>query len=113
VSVAGFLPLLLARSVPADGPAPAALPPGTKIVSFKLFFDERAQFPQTIRQSTIERLLGGGYELADPSASTAGHDWTVEHDGGVISLRAPENAKSSDIVSKLERLGRIRLVKSY
>ena len=25
--------------------------------------------------------------------------WTVEHDGGVISLRAPENAKSSEIVS--------------
>lgn len=124
VSVAGFMPLLLARSEPAD-PAPAAPPPGTKIVSFKLFFDDRAQFPQTIRQSTIERLLGSGCELADFTGSrhsrgsetgaysSGGHDWTVEEDGGVIVLRVPESAKSADIITKLERLSRIRLVKSF
>ena len=126
VSVAGFVPLLLARTEPAD-PVPGGREPvpGTKIVSFKLYFDERAQFPQTIRQGTIERLLGPGYELVEsPSsrggqsgdtgtASAGGRDCTLEHDCGVISLRAPENAKSADIVSKLERLGRIRLVRSY
>jgi len=126
VSVAGFVPLLLARTEPAD-PVPGAREPvpGTKVVSFKLFFDERAQFPQTIRQGTIERLLGPGFELVDSPASRGGQsgetgpaseggrDCTLGRGGGVISLRAPENAKSADIVSKLERLGRIRLVRSY
>jgi hypothetical protein len=126
VSVAGFVPLLLARTEPAD-PVPGAREPvpGTKVVSFKLYFDERAQFPQTIRQSTMERLLGPGYELVESTASrgsqsgetgttsVGGRDCTLEHDGGVISLRVPESAKSADIVSKLERLGRIRLVRSY
>lgn len=125
VSVAGLLPLVLARSMTPADPAPGAPAPGTKIVSFKLYFDERAQFPQTIRQSTIERLLGPGYELSDYTGSrpgraseigaysSGGRDWTVEEDGGVIVLRAPENAKSADIITRLERLSRIRLVKSY
>src|SRR5579872_3449984 len=81
----------------------------TRDVSFKIVFDERVGFPQTIRQSTIEKLLGPEYEIvtrsgpAEPSPidrSTEGsdnRDCRIQRHGGLLTLRVPQGASSAEI----------------
>jgi len=97
----------------------------TRDVSFKVVFDERVGFPQTIRQSTVEKLLGPEYEIvarpgpAEPRArdrsAEAGdsRDCRIQRHGGLLTLRVPQWASSVEIAGRLEQLGRVKSVTIY
>jgi hypothetical protein len=94
----------------------------TRAVSFKVVFDERVGFPQTIRQSTIEKLLGPEYEIiarrgaeeqsaSDRSAEASdSRDCRIQHHGGFLMLRVPQWASSAEIAGRLEQLSRVKSV---
>ena len=105
--------------------APPVATSETREVSFKVVFDERVGFPQTIRQSTIEKLLGPEYEIverrgpADFSASDRSADGSdfrdcrIQHHGGLLTMRVPQGASSAEIAGRLEQLSRVKLVTVY
>jgi hypothetical protein len=85
----------------------------TRDVSFKIVFDDRVGFPQTIRQSTIEKLLGPEYEIvARPRSGEAGdsRDCRIQRHGGLLTVRVPQSASSAEIAARLEQLSRVKLV---
>jgi hypothetical protein len=127
--IAGLIYLAIYSIQPAQSAVPV-----TRDVSFKVVFDERVSFPQTIRQSTIKRLLGPEYEIvmsageqvapegestADPATtawpSGAGsvRDCVIDDHGGLLTLRVPQAANSADIAARLGQLGRIKLITVY
>lgn len=118
-SIFGLVPLLLAL---AETPEP---PPADKLLSFRLFFYDRTRFPQTIRQSTIDLLLGPEYQLVAGGESRAFRwrdaesdpgdfrDRRIYIDGGVITLRAPLHARKRVVADKLELMSRIKAVRTY
>jgi len=118
-SIFGFVPLVLAL---AEAPEP---PPAEKLISLKLFFYDRTRFPQTIRQTTIDFLLGPEYQLVAGGESRAVRwrdaesdpsdfrDRRIYIDGGVITLRAPQNARRRAVADKLELMSRIKMIQIY
>ena len=94
----------------------------TRDVSFKVVFDDRVSFPQTISQSTVVKLLGPEYEIvaprgaaqpstgARPAAASGGRDCRIDGHGGLLTLRVPEEASPAEIARRLEKLGRVKLV---
>jgi hypothetical protein len=117
--VFGFVPLILAL---AEAPE---TPPAERFISFRLFFYDRTRFPQTIRQSSIEFLLGPEYQLVAGGESRASRwrsadsdpndfrDRRIYADGGVITLRTPEHARRRAVADKLELMSRIKMVRIY
>jgi hypothetical protein len=96
--------------------------PDSRAVSFKVVFDDRVSFPQTIRQSTIEKLLGPEFEIvvrrgpADLSSSDRSaegsdfRDCRFQNHGGSLTLRVPQGASPAEIAGRLEQLSRVKLV---
>ncbi len=94
----------------------------SRIVSFKVYFDERVRFPENIRQSTIKMLFGPGYAIVDadraadvsrahqPAEKERDCDCRVTHQGGLLALRVPQHAVTADIAAKLSRLSRIKTI---
>lgn len=94
-------------------PAPAC---DTRSVAFKIVFDDRVSFPQTIRQSTIEKLLGAGYEIvarSEPGQVSDDRDCRIERHGGLLTLRIPPEASPAEIAGRLEQLSRVKFVSVY
>jgi len=87
--------------------------------------DERVNFPQTIRESTIGKLLGPEYEIVArpgaakkssggrPATATDSRDCRIERHGGLLTLRVPQAASSTEIAGRLEQLGRVKSVKVH
>jgi len=85
----------------------------TRNVAFKIVFDDRVSFPQTISQSTIEKLLGPEYEIVarnQPGQMSDGRDCRIQQHGGLLTLRIPQEANSAEIAGRLEQLSRVKLV---
>jgi hypothetical protein len=103
--------------------APAT--PEARDVSFRVLFDDRVSFPQTIRQSTIEKLLGPEYEIVarrsaadqptgDRSAEVSeSRNCRIDHHGGLLTLRVPQEASTGEIAGRLEQLSRVKSVTIY
>jgi hypothetical protein len=93
-----------------SGPASAA---DKRDVSFKIVFDDRVSFPQTIRQSTIEKLLGPDYEIVArplPGEPSDCRDCRIRQHGGLLTVRVPQSASSAEIAARLEQLSRVKFV---
>jgi len=91
-------------------PAPAC---ETRDVSFKIVFDDRVGFPQMIRQSTIEKMLGPEYEIvgrSQPGQGRDSRDCPIQQHGGLLKLRIPPEANPAEIADRLEQLSRVKFV---
>ncbi|MBI3862182.1 MAG: hypothetical protein HY290_09835 [Planctomycetia bacterium] len=120
--VAATTPFMAAMLYLAVHSAGSAEPPvaETRVVSFKVFFDERVRFPETIRQSTIKMLFGPGYEIIEARAQTESPveapqpskhrepDCKIYIQGGLLTLKVPNAVATAQIVAKLKRLTRIK-----
>ena len=122
IMLAATLPLIAGLTYLALSSLRSVQPviPETRDVSFKIEFDDRVTFPQTIRQRTIEKLLGLEYQIVAPRHSTGvptgersseasdGGDCHFNRHGGFLTLRVPQSASSVEIAGRLEQLGRIK-----
>jgi hypothetical protein len=119
--LAGMLYLAVRNAAGSAEPAVA----DTRVVTFKVYFDDRVRFPEKIRQSTIKMMLGPGFEIVDGHRSVElpavrshsekerDRDCQIHHQGGLLALRVPQRAVTADVAARLSQLARIKTVIIY